>query len=123
MMRYLLAGIMAGLLILPIVALADKDSISAFKAESLYRAVALKWKVKTPFTGEVVFRILRSDTFAEGPYEEIVSVPYDKRKRKYEYLDKSLGAESNYYYKLVVEGADETYGPAQARPFFSPPAT
>ncbi|NIO06411.1 MAG: hypothetical protein GTO13_23215 [Proteobacteria bacterium] len=123
MMRYLLIGIMAGLLILPAWAFADGDSISAFKAESLYRAVALDWKVRTPFTQEVVFQILRSDSFPEGPYEEVATVPYDKRKRKYKYLDKSIGAESNYYYKLIVKGTDETHGPVQARPFFSPPAT
>jgi hypothetical protein len=118
---------MFSLLILPVKALPDKDSpgasISGFKVQSLYRAVKLNWKVKTPFKNEVIFQILRSDSFIEGPYEEIAAVPYDKRKRKYTYLDRSLGSESKYYYKLIVKGAEETYGPVAARPYFSPPAT
>ena len=115
------------LLTLPVGTFAGDDSpgasVSGFKAQSLYRAVKLNWRVKTPFKNEVSFQILRSDTFVEGPYEEIATVPYDKRKGKYIYLDKSLGSESKYYYKLVVKGADETYGPIPARPYFSPPAT
>jgi hypothetical protein len=126
-MKYLCIPIMMILLILPPEIFAGDDSlgasVSVFKAQSLYRAVKLNWRVKTPFKNEVSFQILRSDTFVEGPYEEIATVPYDKRKGKYIYLDKSLGSESKYYYKLVVKGADETYGPIPARPYFSPPAT
>jgi hypothetical protein len=99
------------------------NSISDFKAQSLYRAVALSWVVQTPFKNEVVFQILRSDTFVDGPYEEVTTLPYDKNKKAYDYLDKSLGSESKYYYKLVIKGTDETYGPVAARPYFSPPAT
>jgi hypothetical protein len=98
---------MVSLLILPVETLADRDSpgtsISGFKAQSLYRAVKLNWKVKTPFKNEVSFQILRSDSFVEGPYEEIAIVSYDRRKRKYTYLDKSPGSESTYYYKLLVK--------------------
>jgi len=126
-MKYRLILILSSLLILPIGTSVGKDSqgvsVSDFKAQSLYRAVKLNWKVKTPFEKEVIFQILRSDSFVEGPYEEIATVPYDKRKRKYTYLDKSLGSESKYYYKLIVKGAEETYGPVAARPYFSPPAT
>lgn len=126
-MKRLLAVILVSLFTFPVGTFAGKDSpdasISKFKAESLYRAVKLKWKVQIPFENEVVFRIVRSESFVEGPYEEIATVPYDKGKRKYEYLDKSLGSESNYYYKLIVKGTGETYGPVSARPFFSPPAT
>jgi hypothetical protein len=111
MVKHLATLIMFSLLILPARTLADKDSggasISDFKAQSLYRAVKLNWKVKIPFKKEVFFQLLRSD----------------KRKRKYTYLDKSLGSESKYYYKLIVKGAEETYGPVAARPYFSPPAT
>ena len=127
MVKHLVTLIMFSLLISPVKALPDKDSpgasISDFKTQSLYRAVKLNWKVKIPFKKEVFFQILRSDSFIEGPYKEIATVPYDKRKRKYTYLDKSLGSESKYYYKLIVKGAEETYGPVAARPYFSPPAT
>ena len=99
------------------------NSVSDFKAESLYRAVALSWMVKTPLASEVVFEIIRSDSFVEGPYEVIATISYDQNKKTYEYLDKSLGSESKFYYKLIVKGTEETYGPVAARPFFSPPAT
>jgi hypothetical protein len=100
-----------------------ENSISDFKTQSLYRAVALSWVVQIPFKNEVVFQILRSDTFVEGPYVEVTTLPYDKSKKAYDYLDKSLGSESKYYYKLIIKGTDETYGPVAARPYFSPPAT
>lgn len=107
--------------------IADKksqgNSVSDFKAQSLYRAVALSWVVKSPFKSDVVFQITRSDSFVEGPYEVIASFPYDKNKNEYDYLDKSLGSESKFYYKLIVKGTEETYGPVAARPYFSPPAT
>ncbi|MFX0201872.1 MAG: hypothetical protein ACFFCW_37660 [Candidatus Hodarchaeota archaeon] len=99
-MKYLAIPILSSLLILPIGTSAGKDSqgasVSNFKARSVYRAVKLNWKVKTPFKKEVLFQILRTDSFVEGPYEEIVNVPYDKRKRKHTYLDKSTGSESTY---------------------------
>ncbi len=126
-MKYLFIVITMILLTLPVRTFAGDDSpgasVSDFKAQSLYRAVKLNWRVNTPFKNEVSFQILRSDTFIEGPYEEITTVPYDIKKITYMYLDKSLGSESKYYYKLVVKGADETYGPIPARPYFSPPAT
>ena len=107
--------------------IADKESrhnsVSEFKAESLYRAVALSWVVKTPLASEVVFQIIRSDSFVEGPYEVIATISYDQNKNAYDYLDKSLGSESKFYYKLIVKGTEETYGPVAARPYFSPPAT
>jgi hypothetical protein len=98
-------------------------SISDFKAQSVFRAVELKWKVVTPYKKEVSFQILRSDSFAEGPYEEIATVPYNNENNDYSYYDKAVPSESTYYYKLVVIGGGETYGPVSARPFFSLPAT
>jgi hypothetical protein len=98
-------------------------SIANFKAESIYRAVLLTWEVETPLKNEVSFQIIRSDSFVEGPYEEVATVAYAASQTTYEYLDRSLGSESKFYYKLVIKGAGETYGPVAARPYFSPPAT
>ena len=98
-------------------------SISDFRAQSLYRAVKLNWTVKAPFDREVVFQIIRSDSFAEGPYAEVVELPYVSQELSYTYYDKSIGTESKYYYKLVVIGTGETCGPVAARPYFSPPTT
>ena len=130
-MKHLFAAILASLItaaVMPVeIVSADKDSgnpsITDFKTQSLYRAVKLTWKVNIPFEKEVVFQILRSDSFVEGPYEEVVKLHYDKEKVDYTYFDKSIGTESKYYYKLVVIGEAETYGPAAARPYFSPPTT
>ena len=106
---------------------ADNDSgdasISDFKAQSRYRAVKLKWKVKTPFKKGVTFQIIRSDSFVEGPYEEIATVPYVKEKKRYTYIDKKFRGESDFFYKLVVTGGGKIYGPISARPTFSLPST
>lgn len=101
----------------------ESASISDFKTQSLYRTVKLNWTVKAPFKKEVVFQIIRSDSFVEGPYEEIAKLPYVNEQVNYTYFDKSMGTESKYYYKLVVIGAGETCGPVAARPYFSPPTT
>ena len=101
----------------------EGTSISDFKAQSVFRAVELQWKVVTPYKKEIGFQILRSDSFAEGPYEEIATVPYNKENTDYLYYDKAVPSESTYYYKLVVIGGGETYGPVSARPFFSLPST
>ncbi len=110
-----------------IAASADMDpggtSISGFKAQSLFRAVELKWQVETPLQKGVRFQIVRSDAFAEGPYKEVAVVPYNEGSREYTYVDKGMPSESKYFYKLVVIGMGEAYGPVSARPFFSLPAT
>ena len=131
MMKHLFAVISVALLaiitLLTTATSGDKDSggssITDFKARSLYRAVELKWKVKAPLKKGVTFQILRSDSFADGPYKEIATVPYVKENIKYTYIDKRMPSESRYYYKLVVVGGGETYGPISARPSFSLPAT
>ena len=106
---------------------ADSDSgdayISNFKAYPLYRSVKLKWKVNNPFKEGVIFKIIRSDSFVEGPYEEITTIPYVKEKKRYTYIDKKFRGESDFFYKLVVTGSEKTYGPISARPTFSRPST
>lgn len=123
-MAMLLITVMA----LPVeISLADSHSesasISGFKAQSLYRAVKLNWTVKAPMEKKVVFQLIRSDSFVEGPYQEVAKLPFDNEKLNYTYFDKSIGTESKYYYKLVVIGTGETCGPVAARPYFSPPTT
>ena len=131
MMKHLFIAILVSLITVVALSIetfsADKnnesESISDFKTQSLYRAVKLNWTVKIPFKKEVVFQILRSDSFVEGPYEEVAKLAYVKETINYTYFDKSIGTESKYYYKLVVVGEGETCGPVAARPYFSPPTT
>lgn len=94
-----------------------------FKVQALYRAAKLTWKVKDGFKSGAAIRILRADTFEEGPYKEVDEVNLTPGKNSYEYIDKSMGAEAKYYYKLLIKESDESFGPIPARPYFSPPAT
>jgi hypothetical protein len=94
-----------------------------FKVQALYRAAMLTWKVKDGLKSPVAVQIFRADTFEEGPYQEVETVSLTPGKSTYEYVDKSMGAESKYYYKLVIKETTESFGPIPTRPYFSPPAT
>lgn len=98
-------------------------TILDFKVQALYRAAKLTWKVKEGFKGGLAVQILRADTFEEGPYKEVDTVNLTPGKSTYEYVDKTMGAEAKYYYKLLIKETDESFGPIPTRPFFSPPAT
>jgi len=94
-----------------------------FKVQALYRAAMLTWKTKDGLKSPVAVQIFRADTFEEGPYQEVETVSLTPGKKTYEYVDKSMGAESKYYYKLVIKETNESFGPIPTRPYFSPPAT
>jgi len=98
-------------------------TILDFKVQALYRAAKLTWRVKEGFKTELAFHILRADTFEEGPYKEVDVVNLTLGKSIYEYVDKSMGAEAKYYYKLLIKETEESFGPIPTRPYFSPPAT
>ena len=99
------------------------STIVDFKIQALYRSAMLTWKTKDNLKTPVAVQILRADTFEEGPYQEVETVTLTPGKKTYEYVDKSMGAESKYYYKLVIKETNESFGPIPTRPFFSPPAT
>ncbi len=94
-----------------------------FKIQALYRSAMLTWRTKDDLKAPVAVQILRADTFEDGPYQEVETITLAPGKKTYEYLDKSMGAESKYYYKLVIKETNESFGPVPTRPFFSPPAT
>lgn len=98
-------------------------TIMTFKVDALYRAAKLTWKAKGDLTSEISVQVLRADTFEEGPYKEVGVVKITPGKTSYEYVDKSMGAEAKYYYKLIIKETNETIGPLPTRPYFSPPAT
>lgn len=112
-------------LLIPSIAIPQKaePTIIDFKVQAMYRAAKLTWKVKSGFKNPLIVLILRADTFEEGPYKEVDSVNLTPGKSAYEYVDKSMGAESKYYYKLTIKETNETFGPLPTRPYFSPPAT
>jgi len=98
-------------------------TIMTFKVDAMYRAAKLTWKAKGDLKSEMAVQIWRADTFEDGPYNEVGVVKITPGKTSYEYVDKSMGAEAKYYYKLIIKETNETIGPFPTRPYFSPPAT
>lgn len=98
-------------------------AIADFKVQALYRAAKLTWSVPAGLKDPVTVKILRAASSEEGPYQEVEIVKLTPGKSVYDYVDKSMGAESMYFYKLVVNETGESLGPVPTRPFFSPPAT
>jgi hypothetical protein len=97
-------------------------TITDFSARPLYRAAKLTWKVSTDLKSQLSVQILRADSEA-GPYKELDVITLVPGKDGYEYIDKSMGTESRYYYKAVIKETGESFGPDDVRPLFSPPAT
>ncbi len=97
--------------------------IQDFKVQALYRSAKLTWKVKEGVKGGGSVQILRADSFEDAPYKEVDAVPLSPGKTSYEYVDKSMGSEAKYFYKLQIKETGETTAPLPTRPFFSPPAT
>lgn len=99
------------------------SAISDFKVQALYRAAKLTWKAGEGLKAPLSVKILRSDTFEDGPYKEVETVSLTPGKTMYEFVDKSMGAEAKFFYKILVKETGQTLGPLPTRPFFSPPAT
>jgi len=98
-------------------------TIGDFRVDAMYRAAKLVWKTKGDLNKEMAVQILRADTFEEGPYKEVGEVKIAPGKTSYEFIDKSMGADAKYHYKLMIKDTGESIGPKTTRPFFSPPAT
>jgi hypothetical protein len=112
-------------LFVPPVALSQKGdpTILDFKIQAMYRAAKLTWKAKGDLKNEMAVQVLRADTFEDAAYNEVGVVKIIPGKSLYEYIDKSMGSESKYYYKLIIKETNESFGPLSTRPYFSPPAT
>ena len=112
-------------LFFPQAALTQKadPTIVDFKVQAMYRAAKLTWKARDGLKSNIAVQILRADTFEEGPYKEVEIVNLTPGKSIYEYVDKTMGSEAKYYYKLSIKDTGESFGPIPTRPFFSPPET
>jgi hypothetical protein len=117
--------IFAVTLFVPPVALPQKaePTIIDFRIQAMYRAAKLTWEAKGDVNNEMAVQVLRATTFEDGPYNEVGVVKIAPGKSSYEYIDKSMGSESKYYYKLLIKETNEIFGPLPTRPYFSPPAT
>ena len=111
------------LLMVPMESASQSPTLADFKVDALYRAAKVSWKTAAEPKGEMSVQIMRADTFEDGPYQEVGVVKITPGKSSYEYIDKSMGAEAKYYYKLIIKETNESIGPKPTRPFFSPPAT
>jgi hypothetical protein len=112
-------------LLFPQAALTQKadPTIVDFRVQAMYRAAKLTWKARDGLKSNIAVQILRADTFEEGPYKEVETVNLTPGKSIYGYVDKTMGSEAKYYYKLSIKDTGESFGPIPTRPFFSPPAT
>ena len=78
-------------------------TIVDFSARPLYRAAKLTWKVSDNLKKRLSVQILRAETSEEGPYEEVDMITLVPGKDSYEYIDRSMGRGSRYYYKAVIK--------------------
>lgn len=102
---------------------AESASISELKVTALHKAVRLTWKAAIDSGGPVMFEIHRSQVTPDGPYSLVTSIEWRPGVKEYCYVDKSLPAEENYFYKIEIPATNESFGPMQVRPSFSLPAT
>ena len=116
-----MAGIMAATALVG--AGSAEPSISEFRAFSQFRSVKLVWQWNLPASAAKSFQITRSIYYEQGPYTPLAAVEAKEGESSYSFVDKDIQSSENYYYKIVVEGTGETFGPAVARPFLSQPAT
>ena len=119
----LLTLVFAIFLMVPMESASQSSTFADFKVDALYRAAKVSWKTAAEPKGEMSVQIMRADTFEDGPYQEVGVVKMTPGKSSYEFIDKSMGAEAKYYYKLNIKETNESTGPKPTRPFFSPPAT
>ena len=101
----------------------QSSTFADFKVDAVYRAAKVSWKTAGDPKSEMTIQIMRADTFEDGPYQEAGVVKIAPGKSSYEFIDKGMGAEAKYYYKLIIKETNESVGPKPTRPFFSPPAT
>ena len=110
-------------LIVPGESPSQSSTFADFRVDALYRAAKVSWKTAGDPKGEMSVQVMRADTFEDGPYQEVGVIKITPGKSSYEFIDKSMGSEAKYYYKLIIKETNESIGPKPTRPFFSPPAT
>ncbi len=98
-------------------------TISEFRAQARYKAVRLTWEARISEKGQLTFEVYRSMASPEGEYTLVTSINGTPEAMRYEYIDKAIPVEENYFYKIKIPETKEAFGPLQARPPFSQPST
>jgi len=102
---------------------AMEATVSEFKVRARFKSVRLTWKANIAGDDPVTFEILRSMVRADAEYSLVNSIKGRPGAKKYRYVDKSVPAEENYFYKIKIPETNEIFGPLQVRPPFSRPST
>jgi hypothetical protein len=100
-----------------------ETSISEFRVWARYKAVRLTWEARVSEKEQLTFEIYRSMVKPDGEYTLVTSIQGTPEVTKYEYIDKTVPVEENYFYKIEIPETKEAFGPLQARPPFSAPST
>jgi hypothetical protein len=98
-------------------------TLSEFRVQANYRAVRLSWEARISEKGQLTFEVYRSMANPNGEYTLVTSVNGTPEVTRYEYIDKAIPVEENYFYKIKIPETKEAFGPLQARPPFSRPST
>jgi hypothetical protein len=98
-------------------------TLSEFRVQARYKAVRLTWEARISEKGQRTFEVYRSMVKPDGEYTLVASIHGTPGVERYEYIDKTLPVEENYFYKIEIPETKETFGPLQARPPFSAPST
>ena len=109
-----------------VAAAAEKDqeaTITEFRVWARYKAVRLTWEARISEKEQITFEIYRSMVRPDGEYTLVTSIQGTPEVTKYEYIDKTIPVEENYFYKIQIPETKEAFGPLQARPPFSAPST
>jgi hypothetical protein len=101
----------------------QEPTISEFRVQGRYRAVRLIWEAGIPEKERRTFEVYRSMVRPDGEYTLVTSIQGTPEVTKYEYIDKTIPVEENYFYKIEIPETKEAFGPLQARPPFSAPST
>ena len=102
---------------------AKDATLSEFRAQAIYRAVRLTWEARISEKGQMTFEVYRSMANPDGEYTLLTSINGTPEVTRYEYIDKAIPVEENYFYKIKILETKEAFGPLQARPPFSRPST
>jgi hypothetical protein len=98
-------------------------TLSEFRVQAHYRAIRLTWEARTSEKGQLTFQVYRSMANPDGEYTLVTSINGTPEVNRYEYDDKNIPVEENYFYKIKIPETKEAFGPLQARPPFSRPST
>ena len=101
----------------------NQAAISEFRVWARYKAVRLTWEASISEKEQRTFEIYRSMVRPDGEYTLVTSIQGTPEVSRYEYVDKTVPVEENYFYKIEIPETKEAFGPLQARPPFSAPST